>query len=562
VGTSCFGRQEDFVELRLVGEDGNEVGVDAPGELLVRSSGNDPRRYFFSGYLKDEEATREAWSGGWFHTGDLVRRDPEGNFFFVDRKKNVIRRSGENISAVEVESVLNQHPAVKTSAVAATPDEVRGDEVLACIVPREATDALANKRQIAASIVDHALSRLAYYKAPGYVAFRRRRCRSRLSQKIQRGQLRDLARTHCPGQPHCVDTRALKKRQPRHDATDFPTTTSRWRCPSRCPTCATRRRARTGSSARPCEALLHASGHRQGADRRSVPSAVSRSRPDTAVGVTQHLGLSPRWLDHVPTGGASGVMCLRRAARAVQAGDADIVACIGADTNHVDSFRLMLGGFSAFARDASYPYGSGGPNSIFAFITAQLHAAPTARAAKTSAASAVDAARQRARSNPNALFKKPLTLDEYMAARPISDPLHLFDCVMPCAGADAFLVMTRSASTRAGPRARRGARRHRAPQRVCRRSGHGAAAAGCMDRDELYAQAGVHPTDVDFIQTYDDYPVIVMLQFEDLGFCDKGERLGLRAVAHASRFDGDFPNNTSGGQLSVGQAGARAASWA
>ena len=92
--------------------------------------------------------------------------------------------------------------------------------------------------------------------------------------------------------------------------------------------------------------------------------------PDTAVGVTQHLGLSPRWLDHVPTGGASGVMCLRRAARAVQAGDADIVACVGADTNHVDSFRQSLGAFSHFARDATYPYGAGGPNSMFAFITA------------------------------------------------------------------------------------------------------------------------------------------------------------------------------------------------
>ncbi len=92
--------------------------------------------------------------------------------------------------------------------------------------------------------------------------------------------------------------------------------------------------------------------------------------PDTAVGVTQHMGLEPRWLDHVPTGGASGVMCLRRAARAVQAGDASVVACVGADTNHVNSFRLTLGSFSNFARDATYPYGSGGPNSIFAFITA------------------------------------------------------------------------------------------------------------------------------------------------------------------------------------------------
>jgi acyl-CoA synthetase (AMP-forming)/AMP-acid ligase II len=210
VGTSCFGRQEEFVEIRLVGEDGHEAAVDAPGELLVRSSGSDPKRYFFSGYLKDEEATREAWADGWFHTGDLVRRDAQGNFFFVDRKKNVIRRSGENISAVEVESVLNQHPAVKASAVAATPDAVRGDEVLACIVMREGADA-SQPAQTAASIVEHALAQLAYYKAPGYVAFVDALPLTP-SQKIQRGQLREMAQS-LPGQGHCIDTRAMKKRQ-------------------------------------------------------------------------------------------------------------------------------------------------------------------------------------------------------------------------------------------------------------------------------------------------------------------------------------------------------------
>src|SRR3546814_6761894 len=78
--------------------------------------------------------------------------------------------------------------------------------------------------------------------------------------------------------------------------------------------------------------------------------------------LTQHLGMSPRWLDHIPTGGASGVMALRRAARAVQAGDADIVACIAGDANYVDSFRHTLSQFSRFAQDAVYPYGAGGPD--------------------------------------------------------------------------------------------------------------------------------------------------------------------------------------------------------
>src|SRR5690606_2108734 len=87
--------------------------------------------------------------------------------------------------------------------------------------------------------------------------------------------------------------------------------------------------------------------------------------PDTAVGLTQHLGLAPRWLDHLPYGGASGVIALRRAARAVQCGDANVVACVAGDTNHVDSFRLNLANFSRFARDAVYPLGSGGPNANF-----------------------------------------------------------------------------------------------------------------------------------------------------------------------------------------------------
>lgn len=210
VGSNCFGRCESFVEIRLVGDDGAEVPDGTPGELLVRSSGTDPRRHFFRGYLKDEAATAEAWAGGWFHTGDVVRRDADGSLFFVDRKKNVIRRSGENISAVEVESVLNQHAAVKASAVAATPDTVRGDEVLACIV-LDTEAGVQPGEALAADIVRHALAQLAYYKAPGYVAFVPALPLTP-SQKIQRGELRQLAQA-LPGQPGCFDLRALKKRQ-------------------------------------------------------------------------------------------------------------------------------------------------------------------------------------------------------------------------------------------------------------------------------------------------------------------------------------------------------------
>ncbi len=214
VGVASFGRAEPAVEVRLVLEDGVDAAVDEPGELWVRTAlsadNSNPRKGFFTEYLRDPVATSEAWGHGWFHTGDLVRRDSQGNLYFVDRKKNVIRRSGENISAVEVESVLAQHPRVKAVAVAATPDDVRGDEVLACVVLHDA-QAWMNTA-VAHEITQLALDQLAYYKAPGFVAFVTELPLT-VSQKIQRAQLKLLA-AGLPGQSNCIDTRQLKKRQP------------------------------------------------------------------------------------------------------------------------------------------------------------------------------------------------------------------------------------------------------------------------------------------------------------------------------------------------------------
>jgi len=113
-----------------------------------------------------------------------------------------------------VESVLDLHLAVAASAVAATPDPVRGDEVLACIVLRKA-DHLPALAQVAASIVRHALERLAYFKVPGYVAFVDALPLT-VSQKIQRSEMRELART-LPGQPNCIDTRQMKRRRKKRE---------------------------------------------------------------------------------------------------------------------------------------------------------------------------------------------------------------------------------------------------------------------------------------------------------------------------------------------------------
>ena len=205
IAAACFGRAEPNMEVRIVGEAGEDVADGTPGELLVRAAGADPRAGFFTEYLHDPAATAEAWAGGWFHTGDVIQREANGDLLFIDRRKNVIRRSGENISAVEVESVLRRHPAVAEIAVAPTPDPIRGEEVLACVVPSGAATP-----EVAAAIVTTALADLSYYKVPGWIAFVDALPLT-ATNKIQRGELKARAAT-LPGTAGCYDTRALKTR--------------------------------------------------------------------------------------------------------------------------------------------------------------------------------------------------------------------------------------------------------------------------------------------------------------------------------------------------------------
>ena len=276
------------------------------------------------------------------------------------------------------------------------------------------------------------------------------------------------------------------------------------------------------------------------------------SMPDSVVGMTQHLGLSPRWIDDIPTGGASGVMALRRAARAVQSGDAEVVACVAADTNQIQSFREGLAGFSRFSQDATYPYGFGGPNATFALLTDNFMR--QYGLVRENFARLCMAQRSNALSNPLALMKKPLSFDQYMNARVISDPVHLFDCVMPCAGAEAFLVTTPERAEVMGLSAASilsTIERHNAfAEEPVQATGGWA-----RDIDALWDAARLGPGDMDTLQVYDDYPVIVAMQIADLGFCEKNSLSGFIEKTDFT-ISGNLPLNTNGGQLSAGQAGA------
>jgi crotonobetaine/carnitine-CoA ligase len=144
-------------EARVVGEDGLEVAAGETGELIIRNPA------IMRGYFDDPERTAEALRDGWLWTGDLARRDEDGFFFYVDRKKDVIRRRGENVSSLEVEVVLAAHPAVEEAAVVGVPSDLTEEEILALV--QLLHGATAEPGELAAWCRE----RLADFKVPRYV---------------------------------------------------------------------------------------------------------------------------------------------------------------------------------------------------------------------------------------------------------------------------------------------------------------------------------------------------------------------------------------------------------
>jgi len=207
VGSRCIGnpaRQGPGLDIRLVDENGDDVAQGEPGEVLMRAKGSDPRCGFFSGYLHDPEATEAAWAGGWLHTGDVMRQDENGALYFVDRRKNIIRRSGENISAAEVEAVIAATAGVRQVAVLATLEKLRGEEVFAVVVAED-----VDRMALAEAVFAACAERLAYYKVPALMIFAEA-LPTTSTQKVQREKLRGLAEDPL-SRPDCIDWRARKQ---------------------------------------------------------------------------------------------------------------------------------------------------------------------------------------------------------------------------------------------------------------------------------------------------------------------------------------------------------------
>jgi crotonobetaine/carnitine-CoA ligase len=162
VGSGSCGVPSPFREVRVADPDGNTLPAGQVGELVVRGPG------ILQGYYNKPEATTAAFHGDWFRTGDLFQQDERGYFYIVGRVKEMIRRAGENISAREVESVLQALPEIAEAAAIPVPDETRGEEVKACVVLQPGLDraALTPDR-----ILAHCTAVLARFKVPRYIAY-------------------------------------------------------------------------------------------------------------------------------------------------------------------------------------------------------------------------------------------------------------------------------------------------------------------------------------------------------------------------------------------------------
>lgn len=288
-------------------------------------------------------------------------------------------------------------------------------------------------------------------------------------------------------------------------------------------------------------------------DGLSVTTALSEaSNPFFAVYMTDALGLTPSWLNYGGIGGCSATGGVARAMSAIRDGMCEVAVVVSADAPSTD-WRANYGAYRGEFQD---PPGVQGPPATFGLLMSRyihqygLNPEALGKIAITQ--------REHALHNENGLekFRKPLSMEEYMASRVVADPLRVLDSVMFCDGANAFLVTTEKKAQQLGlnkvvyPVAY---------AEVTNFNGN----QSCPDITEsgftkigpaVLEKAGLKPKDVRMFQPYDDFTIAVMMKFEAFGFCKRGEGSDFTLKTDLS-FKGELPLNTGGGQISAGQPG-------
>jgi len=276
---------------------------------------------------------------------------------------------------------------------------------------------------------------------------------------------------------------------------------------------------------------------------------TTQASPDFSPHVAEQLGLELDWVLNADYGGGGGVIGVRRAADAIEAGHVDVVVLVGGNSfdKSVPHQRPL-----EYQR-ANYidVYGYGGPNSLMALIQ-RLHMEQFGTTLEQIGKIAI-AQRENAKNNPQALFREPMSMQDYLNSRMISDPIRLFDCVMPCSGAECVVLASEEKARKLTDKliylvTDAEKIHYQVANMRPDKTTFGTKAVG----EKMFAE--VRREDIDLFEIYDDYPIAVMIQVEDLGYCKKGDG-GKFVDAHDLTYKGDFPVNTGGGQLSVGQAG-------
>jgi acetyl-CoA acetyltransferase len=265
--------------------------------------------------------------------------------------------------------------------------------------------------------------------------------------------------------------------------------------------------------------------------------------PDRAIDFAWHAGLRLRWLMEDVT----AMNLVQHAVRAVAAGDAETIAIVGGDNLLGGSYGKLVENYNATTRDYLSVLPAGGPNALFALLT-QEHMSRHGLD-REHYGQVVTAQRRWAATNPYAAFRGELAMAEYLAAPVVAPPLTLFDCPPPVAGAEA-IVLRASDSVDRGRRVE--VRAVAASFNADAHEGDGLTTGLAGLAPRLWAESGLAAALIDVVEVYDDYPVMVLAQLEDLGFIENGD--GSAILGGPGRPPPAV--NTGGGLLCAGQAGA------
>jgi acetyl-CoA acetyltransferase len=290
-----------------------------------------------------------------------------------------------------------------------------------------------------------------------------------------------------------------------------------------------------------------------------VAHAEAAHTVNWSAATAENLGISPQILLRADQGGASAAAMLTKAAAMIKAGVVDRVLVVGADTplsipSVAPGLPLSPERTRGVYWDFQGPFGVMGASAQFALVlTRYMH---QYNVSPQQLGKIAVTTRYHASLNPGAIFRKPITLDDYLSSRMLTDPIRLLDCVPIVNGGLAYVVTSaktaRSLTDR--PVYLRGYGEVNNYYHGSRTFPDITTTGFAVAAPKAMTMAGVTHKDIDFLEPYDDFPFIAMMTIEDYGFCKKGEG-GHFTHEHDLRFDGDFPLSTDGGQLSGGQPG-------